>query len=76
VAVIDGGTDIEHEDLKANAWVNPHEIPNNGIDDDKNGYVDDIHGWNFIGGKDGNVQYDTFEITRLYKMLHDKYGNV
>jgi subtilisin family serine protease len=76
VAVIDGGTDIEHEDLKANAWVNTREIPNNGIDDDKNGYVDDIHGWNFIGGKDGNIQYDTFEITRLYKMLHDKYGNV
>ena len=75
VTVIDGGTDINHEDLKANIWTNPKEIPDNGIDDDKNGYIDDIHGWNFIGGKNGDVQYDTFELTRLYKMLDDKYGN-
>ena len=44
VAVIDGGADWTHEDL--NCWVNTHEIPNNGIDDDNNGYVDDYHGWN------------------------------
>ncbi|MGK0236323.1 MAG: cell wall-associated protease, partial [Psychroserpens sp.] len=49
VAVIDSGIDIEHEDLKNVIWVNKNEIPNNGKDDDKNGYVDDIHGWNFLG---------------------------
>ena len=49
VAVIDSGVDIEHEDLKNVIWVNKKEIPNNGIDDDKNGYNDDIHGWNFLG---------------------------
>lgn len=47
VAVIDGGTDINHPDLAANLWVNVDEIPDNGIDDDNNGFVDDIHGWNF-----------------------------
>ncbi|WP_159022107.1 S8 family peptidase [Formosa sp. L2A11] len=49
VAVIDSGIDIEHEDLDDVIWTNEKEIPNNGIDDDKNGYVDDIHGWNFLG---------------------------
>lgn len=67
VAVIDSGIDVEHEDLKDVMWVNEDEIPGNGIDDDKNGYIDDIHGWNFIGGKDGkNVDADTYEVTRLY----------
>ena len=66
VAVIDSGVDPEHEDLKDVMWVNEDEIPNNGIDDDKNGYVDDVHGWNFIGGKNGeNVAHDTYEATRL-----------
>jgi len=73
VAVIDGGVDYTHEDLKDIMWVNPGEIPNNGKDDDNNGYVDDIHGWNFIGGKDGkNVNQDTYEITRLY-VKYKKY---
>ncbi|MBI3233796.1 MAG: S8 family serine peptidase, partial [Bacteroidetes bacterium] len=77
VAVIDGGTDIYHEDLKDNLWVNEKEIPNNGIDDDKNGYVDDIHGWNFIGGKDGtNVEHDTYEFTRLYGKWKKKYDDI
>ncbi len=49
VAVIDSGVDIDHEDLDSVIWTNVDEIPNNGIDDDKNGYVDDIHGWNFLG---------------------------
>ena len=49
VAVIDSGIDITHEDLSANIWINDKEIPNNGIDDDKNGYVDDVNGWNFLG---------------------------
>ncbi len=52
VAVIDSGIDIEHKDLQGQIWTNENEIPNNGIDDDKNGYVDDIHGWNFLGGSD------------------------
>jgi thermitase len=47
VAVIDTGVDINHPDLKDNIWTNPGEIPNNGIDDDNNGYVDDVHGWDF-----------------------------
>lgn len=74
VAVIDSGIDIEHEDLKGVVWTNSDEIPGNGIDDDNNGYVDDIYGWNFIGGKDGtNVGKDTYELTREYKRLLTKY---
>jgi len=49
VGVVDSGTDLAHEDLKDVAWVNEKEVANNGIDDDKNGYVDDINGWNFLG---------------------------
>jgi subtilisin family serine protease len=67
VAVIDGGTEPDHEDLKDVIWVNEKEIPGNGIDDDNNGYIDDVHGWNFIGGKDGrNVGPDNLEVTRFY----------
>jgi len=74
VAVIDSGVDAEHEDLKDVMWVNADEIPNNGKDDDNNGYIDDIHGWNFIGGADGkNVAQDNLEITRLYRDLHKKF---
>lgn len=76
VAVIDSGVDIEHEDLKDNLWVNTDEIAGNGKDDDKNGYVDDVHGWNFIGGKEGNVDADTYEVTREYARLKPKYENV
>jgi len=53
VAVLDSGVDTAHEDLKKVLWRNPKEIPGNGIDDDQNGYVDDVFGWNFLGGKDG-----------------------
>lgn len=74
VAIIDSGVDVEHEDLKGNIWTNPKEIPGNGIDDDNNGYIDDIHGWNFIGGKDGkNVHQDTYELTRIYKKLKARF---
>ena len=77
VAIIDSGIDINHEDLKDIIWTNEDEIPGNGIDDDKNGYVDDIHGWNFIGGKDGtNVDNDTYELTREYMRLKEKFANV
>lgn len=53
VAVIDSGVDVNHEDLQGKIWINEGEIPNNGIDDDGNGYVDDVFGWNFIGGSAG-----------------------
>ncbi|MEX2235502.1 MAG: S8 family peptidase [Cyclobacteriaceae bacterium] len=76
VAVIDSGVDIEHEDLKDNLWINEDEIAGNGLDDDRNGYVDDVHGWNFIGGKEGNVDADTYEVTREYVRLKPKYENV
>ncbi len=76
VAVLDGGVDSEHEDLKGIMWTNPREIPDNGIDDDKNGFVDDIHGWNFLGGKDGrSVHHETLEMTRVYAKLKPKYEN-
>ncbi|GAB1856202.1 S8 family peptidase [Flavobacteriaceae bacterium MHTCC 0001] len=58
VAVIDSGIDIDHEDLDANIWTNKDEKPGNGIDDDKNGYIDDIHGWNFLGdGYDEQLEF-------------------
>lgn len=64
VAVIDGGVDVEHEDLKEVLWVNRGEVPDNGIDDDGNGYVDDVYGWSFISGENGEVNEDTYELTR------------
>lgn len=74
VAIIDSGTDIDHEDLDGKIWVNEDEIPQNGLDDDQNGYVDDIHGWNFIGGADSShVEYDTYEMTRLYAKYRKQF---
>ncbi|HVI44867.1 MAG TPA: S8 family peptidase [Chitinophaga sp.] len=76
VAVIDSGIDTTHEDLKSILWRNPGEIPGNGKDDDKNGYVDDIHGWNFLGGKDGSsLKEDSDEATREYYRYKSTYGN-
>ena len=76
VAVIDSGIDTAHEDLKPILWTNPKEKPGNGIDDDKNGYIDDVHGWNFIGGKDGrNVKEDSYEAARVYHKLKIKWAN-
>ncbi|WP_428841715.1 S8 family peptidase [Halalkalibaculum roseum] len=77
MAVIDGGIDADHEDLIDNMWINEDEIAGNGLDDDQNGYIDDIHGWNFIGGPDGeNVDHDTFELTRIYRKLEPKYADI
>jgi len=74
VAVIDSGIDPKHEDLKPVMWINEDEIPDNGIDDDRNGYIDDINGWNFIGGKNGeNVNHETLEITRLVANYQKKF---
>ena len=75
VAIIDSGIDTLHEDLKEILWRNPKEIPGNNIDDDQNGYVDDVYGWNFIGGKDGrNVKQDSYEGARVYHKLRLKYA--
>lgn len=75
VAVIDSGIDTTHEDLKSVLWKNPKEIAGNGIDDDKNGYVDDIYGWNFIGGRDGrSVEQDSYEASRVYHKYKGKYS--
>ncbi|QOR61544.1 Ig-like domain-containing protein [Sulfurovum sp. ST-21] len=62
VAVFDTGVDYTHEDLSANMWVNPGEIPGNGIDDDSNGYIDDVYGYDFAGGTDGSNDPDPMDI--------------
>ncbi len=75
VAVIDSGVDIEHEDLKTSIWTNKGEIADNGIDDDGNGYIDDVHGWNFIGNPDGeNVADEQLEMTRLYAGYEKRFA--
>ena len=77
VAVLDSGIDTGHADLRSRLWVNPGEIPGNGIDDDGNGYIDDIHGWNFIGGPDGQtVIQESFEVTRLYGAERARWAQV
>lgn len=74
VAVLDGGVDYEHEDLKDVMWKNPGEIPGNKIDDDKNGYVDDVYGWNFLGNSKGeNIRYEQLELVRQLAPLQKKY---
>lgn len=74
VAVIDNGVDIEHEDLKNVIWTNKKEIPGNGIDDDNNGYIDDVHGWNFRGSKDGTIiDNEQAGATQIYLAWKDKY---
>lgn len=74
VGVIDSGIDIEHEDLKDVLWTNQKEIAGNGKDDDKNGYIDDIHGWNFLGGEIGQSIPEQLEITRLVKKWTPKFA--
>jgi len=77
VGVIDSGVDIEHEDLKGQIWINEDEIPNNGIDDDNNGYIDDMHGWNFLGNAKGEHVNDArLEKTRILAQLKDKYEGI
>lgn len=65
VGVLDSGVQVDHPGLVKNIWTNPNEVPNNGKDDDGNGYIDDIHGWNFIGGKNGDIDIDNMEVTRV-----------
>ncbi|PIE49514.1 MAG: peptidase S8 [Flavobacteriales bacterium] len=73
VGVIDSGVDIEHEDLNDVIWVNEDEIPDNGIDDDNNGYIDDVHGWNFLGGEKGTSNPEQLEMTRMVKRWQPKF---
>lgn len=72
VGVLDSGVEVDHPGLVKNMWKNPNEVPNNGKDDDNNGYIDDIHGWNFMGGKNGDIDVDNMEVTRVVK----KYQSV
>lgn len=69
VAIADAGVDVYHPDLKNMLWINKDEIPDNKIDDDNNGYVDDIYGWNFLG----ETTFDNMELTREYARLNSKY---
>lgn len=67
VGVVDSGIDTAHVDLKNVLWVNPKDLTRNGEDEDKNGYKDDIHGWNFISNRDGgSVTKDSYELARFY----------
>lgn len=77
VAILDSGLDTDHEDLVDNIWVNEDEIPGNGIDDDKNGYIDDINGWNFLGNANGeNIDAANLEVTRLYRKFAPRFGEI
>jgi subtilisin family serine protease len=77
VAVIDGGVDIYHPELEGKIWTNKKEIAGNGLDDDNNGYVDDIHGWNFIGNSKGeHLLYENMEYVRIFKKLNPRFSGV
>ncbi len=76
VAIIDSGVDTTHEDLKRVLWTNKKEIPGNAIDDDHNGYVDDVHGWNFLGNKNGeDINKASDERSRVYYGYKNKFEN-
>ena len=75
VGVIDSGIEIDHEDLENHIWVNAKEVAGNGVDDDKNGFVDDINGWDFIGGADGtDVHREQLEVARLMVKYDKLFG--
>ena len=67
VGVLDSGVEVDHPGLIKNMWKNVNEVPNNGKDDDGNGYIDDVYGWNFSGGKNGDIDTDNMEVTRVVK---------
>ena len=74
VAIIGHGVNSSHSELKSNIWINKKEIPNNGIDDDKNGYIDDVNGWNFIGLPNGkSCAEKVIEADRIFYRLESKY---
>ncbi|MBU2951096.1 S8 family serine peptidase [Tamlana agarivorans] len=76
VGVIDSGIDIDHEDLKDLLWTNPVDNSVNNTDDDKNKYTDDVHGWNFLGGKEGEAAYERNELTREYAKYSKRFKGV
>src|SRR5690606_16767247 len=77
VAILDSGVDTGHADLRTHLWTNPGELPGNGKDDDGNGFVDDVFGWNFIGGPDGqSVLKESYEVTRVYARERAKWEGV
>ncbi len=65
VAVIDAGVEVDHEDLSGMIWTNPGEVQGNGMDDDGNGYVDDVHGWSFLCGPGGDIEHEALELARI-----------
>lgn len=75
VGVLDGGVDYNHEDLKSVIWTNTKEIAGNGKDDDKNGYIDDVRGWNYLGSAKGSVDHEALELTRILRRDEPKFGN-
>lgn len=76
VGVIDSGVDTAHEDLKAVIWENGKEKPANGKDDDHDGYIDDVHGWDYIGGPTGDVSHDNLEVVRLVREQKPLYDSL
>jgi cell wall-associated protease len=77
VAIIDSGADTLQKDLQGVLWVNPKEIPNNGKDDEHDGYVDDVHGWDYLGGVGGKADVnETSEEIREYYRLKPKYDTL
>lgn len=76
VAVLDMRIHKNHEDIKSFIWINTDEVPKNGIDDDQNGYIDDINGWNFLGNANGDQAYRAnFEYVRIIKKFKEKFKN-
>jgi subtilisin family serine protease len=74
VAVLDGGIDTAHLQIKPLLWNNPKEIPGNAVDDDKNGYIDDVHGWNFLGNAAGeNINKASDEKSRIYHRYKNEF---
>jgi subtilisin family serine protease len=76
VGVLDGGVDTKHEDLLSVIWVNKKEVAGNGKDDDKNGYIDDVNGWNFIGSAKGSVGHEALELTRVLRRDKARFAGV
>ncbi|VXB50645.1 conserved hypothetical protein [Flavobacterium sp. 9AF] len=76
VATLDTQIDLNHNDLLGQIWVNKKEIPNNGIDDDKNGYIDDINGWNFLGtiGRH-HTSRNNYEYVKIVRENKNAYEN-
>jgi cell wall-associated protease len=75
IAVLDGGIDTSHQQIKSYLWRNPKEIPGNALDDDKNGYIDDVYGWNFLGNASGeNINKASDEKSRVYHRYKNEFN--